>query len=100
MDLYADGWYGEKRSAEVALDEAVARGARPVGLIESASHSWGILYWSEEELSRHHRIDAENVIAYRRLQVSPSAQSTLARWWRDGGSWPGPQWRSQNADAG
>jgi hypothetical protein len=51
MELYADSWYGEKRSAEVALDEAVMLGARPVGLIENALGAWGMLYWSERQCS-------------------------------------------------
>ena len=95
MELYADGWYGEKRNAEVALDEAVMLGARPVGLIENALGAWGILYWSERQLFRNHQIDSENVIACSRFQVSLAAQSALERWRTEGGAWPGPQWRNQ-----
>ena len=62
MQLFADGWYMDKGTAEACLASCVQDGAKEVGLIRSA-FGWGILYWSDKVLYPGHVIDGENAIS-------------------------------------
>ena len=60
MKLYGDGWYADRQDAVDCLAFVEARGARPVGIIESRFGSWGLLYWSSNELFPNHAVDSSH----------------------------------------
>ena len=56
FQVYFDGWYALKADARACLRLVQRLGGLSVGIVESADHSWGLLYVSRRSLFENHEL--------------------------------------------